>query len=341
MTAATTVDQVHRGQTRMAYRLADSHAGQLLHVHGLGWYVWDGRRWAEDDQGQATRAVLDVLRAALGNSLGDRDLQQDVRRCESAAGIAGVLTIAAALEPFAATVRDLDADPYLLNCANGTLDLRTGALQPHRPADRITKITGAAYDPDAAGATWARFLDRVLPDSDVAGFLQRYAGLALCGRVLEHKLAILTGTGRNGKSVLYGALAAALGDYAGTAEPDLFMHRDGAHPTGELDLRGVRWVVVSESDRGRRLAEATVKRLTGGDPGQGPPHASGLRAVQPVPHRRAHHQPPAPSVRRRPRPVGPTPCRALHRGHPGRRAGPDTAADRGVGLIAANVQHAG
>ena len=56
-----------------------------------------------------------------------------------------------------------------------------------------------------------------------------------------------------------------LGDYAIAAEPDLFMHREGAHPTGEMDLRGVRWVSVSESDRDRRLAEATMKRLTGGD----------------------------------------------------------------------------
>jgi putative DNA primase/helicase len=51
----------------------------------------------------------------------------------------GVLKVAAALEPFSATVRDLDADPYLLNVANGTLDLRTMELPPHDPADRMTK----------------------------------------------------------------------------------------------------------------------------------------------------------------------------------------------------------
>ena len=65
--------------------------------------------------------------------------------------------------------------------------------------------------------------------------------------MLEHKLAILKGTGRNGKGVLYGAINNALGEYGGTAEPDLFMHREDAHPTGEMDLRGLRFVVVSES----------------------------------------------------------------------------------------------
>lgn len=256
---------VHHGQARMAYRLAAEYAGRLLYVDGIGWHYYDRTRWREDDRGEATRAVLDVLRVALAESLGDRELRADVRKCESAAGVAGVLDLASALEPFAATVADLDVDPYLLNVANGTLDLHTRTLRPHDPADRITKVTRAAWSPDAQGPTWAAFLARVLPDEDVREFLARYVGLGLAGRVIEHLLAILTGTGRNGKSVLYGAVAHALGDYATTAEPDLFMHRQNAHPTGEMDLLGVRWVVVSESDQGRRLAEATVKRLTGGD----------------------------------------------------------------------------
>jgi len=263
--SGTDPSSVHRGQARVAYRLARAHGHRLMHVHGLGWYVWDGRRWVEDDRGEAKRAVLDVLRTALAASIEDKELRDDVRRCESASGIAGVLDIAAALEAFAVTVKDLDPNLYLLNVANGTLDLRTLELRPHDPADRITKVTRGAFDPAATGPRWEAFLARVLPDPDVRAFLQRYVGLALCGRVLEHVLAILTGTGRNGKGVFYGAVAAALGDYAGTAEPDLFMHRENAHPTGEMDLLGLRWVVVSESDHGRRLAEATVKRLTGGD----------------------------------------------------------------------------
>ncbi|MCW2780168.1 MAG: bacteriophage protein, partial [Marmoricola sp.] len=257
--------EVHRGHARIAYRLAEAYADRLMHVHGIGWHVWDGRRWIEDDRGEAKRAVLDVLRRALADSLADKDLRADVHKCESASGIAGVLDIAAALEAFAVTVRDLDADPYLLNCANGTLDLHTLVLQGHHPGDRITKVTAADFDPSSVGGAWDDFLTRVLPDEPTREFLQRYVGLALCGRVLEHVLGILTGTGRNGKGVFYGAVNAALGDYGGTAEPDLFMHRDGAHPTGEMDLRGLRFAVVSESDQGRKLAEATVKRLTGGD----------------------------------------------------------------------------
>ncbi|WP_240498386.1 phage/plasmid primase, P4 family [Williamsia sp. 1135] len=249
----------------MAYRLARRFAGELLHVSGIGWHTWDGRRWTCDDDGTARRAVLTVLRDALANALGDKELNADVRRCESAAGISGVLDVASALMPFAATVRDLDSDPYLLNCANGTLNLRTMRMWPHDPSDRITKVCAARYDSDAKGADWSGFLARVLPDVDVRDYLQRLVGVGLLGLVLEHVLAILTGTGANGKGTFYKAVNHALGDYATTAEPDLFMHRQGAHPTGEMDLLGARMVVVSESEKDRRLAEATMKRLTGGD----------------------------------------------------------------------------
>lgn len=266
---ARTLETQHRGQVRMAYRLAAAHSGSIMFVHGLGWHYWDGRRWLEDDRGEAKRAVLDVLRDALADSLHEPALRQDVAKCESAAGVAGVLDVASALVPFAFTVADLDADPYVLNVANGTLDLRTLDLRPHDPADRITKVTAGAYltgaYPTGFGERWTAFLARVLPDSDVREFLARLAGVGLLGLVTEHVLGILTGVGRNGKGVFYGSLGHALGDYATVAEPDLFMHREGAHPTGEMDLRGVRWAVISESDKGRRLAEATVKRLTGGD----------------------------------------------------------------------------
>lgn len=257
--------QVHRGQARMAYRLAQRYAGELLHVTGLGWHCWDGTRWALDNRGAAKRAVLAELRRCLAESLDDKELRADVRKCESAPGVAGVLDLAAALEPFAAAVADLDADAHLINVANGTLDLRTLELRPHRPADRITKVCRGAYRPEAGSPRWDAFLTRVLPDDDVRAFLQRLVGVGLLGEVREHVLPILTGVGANGKSVFDKAIRYMLGDYSLTAEPDLFMHREGAHPTGEMDLRGVRWAVVSESDKDRRLAEATMKRLTGGD----------------------------------------------------------------------------
>ena len=90
-------------------------------------------------------------------------------------------------------------------------------------------------------------------------------GLALVGKVIEHVLPILTGTGRNGKGTFVRTVTAALGSYAIEAKPDLFVARERAHPPGQLDLRGVRLATCQETDDGRRLNVAAVKRLTGGD----------------------------------------------------------------------------
>ena len=98
-------------------------------------------------------------------------------------------------------------------------------------------------------------------------YLARLLGHGLEGRVVSHILAILCGAGANGKGTLINhAVLPALGDYADAADADLLTARTfDAHPTGTADLYGLRLAVLHESDAGRRLAEGTVKRLTGGD----------------------------------------------------------------------------
>lgn len=257
----------HSGQVRMAYRLAGRYVDRLLHVHGIGWHVWDGKRWAEDHNGHARRAVLEILRDALAESVGDKQLRADVAKCESDAGVSGVLGIASALIEFAVTVQDLDADPWLLNCANGTLDVRTRSLQPHDACDRLTKVTVGAYDPDADPAVWEAFLGSVLPDDDERAYLCRVIGQAVHGAVREHLFPILIGEGANGKGTAYGAITKAFGDYATIINPDVLMVRDRGGVGGPemMTLLGARLVIGSETEDGRKLDEATMKRLTGGD----------------------------------------------------------------------------
>ena len=264
------------GQLRMAHRLAVGYRDRLMYVEGIGWHHWDGKRWAFDDGGYAKRAVIYILEQAIAETIGaTKDsplaaLRRDVRKCESAFGVTGILALAAALEPFATTVRDLDPDPYLLNCANGTLDLRTMQLDDHNPADLITKVTRGAYHADADSQLWTAFLKKVLPDSDVRDYLRRVTGVALLGSVIEHNLIFATGNGRNGKGTFYETVLFALGDYADMAAPELFMDNrrtsSSAPATAEMALRGLRLAVLTESGRGRRLDEAKMKRLTGGDP---------------------------------------------------------------------------
>ena len=253
----------------MAYRLARAHGHELMHVADIGWHRWDGARWSLDKDGAAHRMVLSVLSDALAESLHDKTLRRDVSLCESRSGIDGVLGIASKLEPITTTAERLDADPFVLNVANGTLDLRTMELRPHDPGDRITKMTRAGYRPEVRGMAWERFLGTVLPDEDVRGYYQRFVGLSLLGKVREHLFTIATGTGANGKGTSYGAVLHALGDYGHAGESDLFMSarsNPNAASPALMALRGVRLVVVSETERDHRLATALMKNLTGGDP---------------------------------------------------------------------------
>ncbi|WP_253905806.1 phage/plasmid primase, P4 family [Arthrobacter sp. H5] len=256
----------HRGQARMAYRLAAAYSSELMYIRGIGWHVWDGQRWAEDEKDTAKTAVLDVLRRALAQSLDDKDLRADVRKCESSAGVAGVLDLASALPALRASIDELDADPYLLNCANGTLDLRTRQLRGHDPVDRITRVTRGAYDPESDRSAWDGFLSGVLPDEEERAYLQRVIGQSAYGRVREHLFPVLTGSGSNGKGTAYGAITNALGDYATIINPELLMssERGGGGPE-MMTLLDARLVIGSETEEGRQLDAATMKRLTGGD----------------------------------------------------------------------------
>lgn len=263
-------EERHRGQLRMAERLVHREARGLRHVHGVGWHVWDGARWARDLNGTATRRAVDTVKAAYRDLADlDREAQKelltDIHKCESASGLEGLLRLAGSLLPLAVSVDQLDADPYLFNTASGTLDLRSGQVRPHDPADLLTKVAGCGYDPTAQSEVFEHFLAEVLPDPAMRAFVGRLFGHALVGRVIEHLLPIFTGVGQNGKSTLLTAVSAAFGDYAIAAEPDLLVDRGSVHTTGQADLLGVRLAVCSETDAGRRLAAGTVKRLTGGD----------------------------------------------------------------------------
>ncbi len=159
-----------------------------------------------------------------------------------------------------------DADRWLLNTPGGVVDLRTGETRAHRPAeDLFTKATAVA--PGGECPRWQAFLREITQgDAEVVAYLQRWAGYILTGSVREDAFLFLHGPGGNGKGTLFNTLAAALGDYATTADKNLLTVTKGAqHPTGLADLRGARLVLAPETEAGQVLAEALIKSLTGGD----------------------------------------------------------------------------
>lgn len=267
-------EEQHHGQLRFAERFTRAYDGEFLHAHGIGWHSWDGARWAECKDGAETRAVIDLVKDALGevpalNADDRKALIKDVQRCESAGGVNGVLDLAKAMHPCTVAAENLDADRHLLNTAAGTVDLRTGQIRACSPADRLSKVTSAPFDPDARSDVFDEFLDRIQPEPEMRAFLARCLGSALLGVVRDHVLLIWYGQGANGKGTLRDAVRHALGDYAVEVPADILLvnrHGQQALAPERMRLRGARAAFCSEIANGAKLDEATMKKLTGGDP---------------------------------------------------------------------------
>lgn len=260
------------------------NAKRLIDAHGLDiryckvwakWLVFDGRRWAIDNTMQVERYAQSVVRNFLIEAHGAEDLEtrdklaKHAIASQQARRIAGMIELAKPMVTI--TPEKLDRDLWLLNCQNGTLDLRTNELRSHDRADYLTKLAPVDYDPNAKASRWEAFMLQVsADDAEQVAFTKRALGYSICGDQSERILLICHGGGRNGKTVMAETVAATLGgDYASTLAAESLMQRRGGDDDRLMQrraaLRGMRFVVASETGEGARLNEALIKSLTGNE----------------------------------------------------------------------------
>lgn len=280
---------------------------------GLGrWYLWDGRRWCENAQDDVGHLALQIAYSMVGSvaslitesaktnaadEISYADAKRFVARLLSASFADGVLKQARRNPDVAVRPEQWDADPWVLNVANGILDLRTGALRPHDPEALCTKLVPVPWDPLATAPRWERFLEEAQPDVTIRSFLQRFAGYCATGVIREHVFVIHWGKGRNGKGVFTNALMHALGDYAAQIPTEMLMESRGdRHPTERAMLQGVRFASASEVEEGKSFNTAVVKKLTGGDPIEARKMRMDFYEFQPT-HKLALQTNPRPKVR--------------------------------------------
>jgi len=245
-----------------------------------GWFLWSEQHWVTD----TTDVIFEWARTALrqrGLEALDNEnelIMKHVMKSFSHGRLVAMLAQAATFPALAVVPEVFDTDPWLLNCLNGTLNLKTGQLQPHRRDDYITKCLDVAYDPDALCPTWDIFLWRIMGGSGpghegddaraqrLTSYLQRVIGYALTGETHEDCLFLLYGSGRNGKSRFLDTCHELLGTYAKSAQMSSFLHQDKETVRNDLaDLHSVRMVSAVETTGGRRFSEGLLKQLTGGD----------------------------------------------------------------------------
>ena len=260
-----------------ALRFVEWFGDSLRHVRGVGWLAWDGRRWCPNNEGRAQALAMQSARAwtqqcALYNGP-DREKQlREAMTLEGAHHIRNAVSLAQNLAPVKSSHDLLDSNDWLLNCRNGTLDLRTGKLSPHSRDDLLTKLAPVDYRPDASH--WA--LDQYLATlsayaPEMPDFLARCFGAALTGDTTVESIFLIQGDGGSGKTTMTEAVARAMGDYAvklafesvcqskhgrqgGAASPDL------------VPLRGARLAYATEGDTNSRLDAGRIKEMSGGEP---------------------------------------------------------------------------
>ena len=257
-----------------ARRLIARHGKNIRYCGVLGgWFVYDGKRWRRDESHEimelAKNTVVHMGKEA--HAIEDPETRKiyakHAVRCQSHRAIKAMIDLAVSDRGVCVEPDVFDQHDLLFNVLNGTLDLSTGELRPHRRGDMLTQLANVVYDPKADCPHWRDFVASICDEEgDLIDFLCRAAGYALTGSTAEQAFFILHGNGCNGKSTFLEVLKGLMGDYAQTAETSTFLEKHGdTIPNDIAALRGARLVLASETGHRRSLNEPLVKRVTGSE----------------------------------------------------------------------------
>jgi len=262
------------GIAKLFYDLHNAAACYV--VEAKAWYAYDGKRWAKDDGGlyvmemckSFVQALVSYAESVDDGGEENKAFMKYVSGLHKRRRREGLLCDARSIAP--KSLSYFDKDRLLLNCYNGTYDLRTMKFRQHSADDYITKISRVKYVPGASCKRWERFISEIMcGDADTARFLQKAFGYALSGDTTLECFFILYGSStRNGKSTLTETVAHLLGDYARTIQPQTLARRspDGASASPDIArLKGARLVNMPEPEKHLELNTALIKQLTGGD----------------------------------------------------------------------------
>jgi putative DNA primase/helicase len=235
------------------------------------WLYFDGKHWRPDLERRRELSARHTARqiAAEMPFVPTRDRERRTAHAQRSLGKAAIdRMIEMATPMLMASLEKLDANPWLLNVDNGTLNLQTGTLQPHDPGDLIAKLAPVNYDPDAKAPVFGRFMQRVLNGNlGLFKYLQCISGYTLTGSTSEGVFFYLRGRHGNWEGTFVNNFREMLGDYAMHMSAEMLLVRArGDNPNDLARLKGVRMATASEAPAGKQLDESRIKSMTRGDP---------------------------------------------------------------------------
>ena len=263
-----------------AERFVLRNSESFFYTSETGWLAWDETRWnrhngehlAQEAAKQVTRELIAYAETLLDEEM-KKEYLKHALKSQAAKRIKAILDLARSDKDILSSIDEFDQNDYLLNLQNGTYDLLKHEFLCHKRTDKITKLTPVSYNPRAECPVWKETLEGVFikddgsPDYDIIQFMQRALGYTLSGLTKEHVIFICWGSGRNGKTTILKTIANVLGEYSSEPQIETFINRNqNSNTRNDLAaLTGVRLALTSEPDRGARLAEGLIKRLTGGE----------------------------------------------------------------------------
>jgi putative DNA primase/helicase len=236
------------------------------------WYIWNGKFW-EQDEGTIISYAIACVRNIINeaNLLPDGDRRRELikhsLRSEAAGRLRAIVEIASNYTQLKITPDEMDANPWLLNCENGTLNLKTGRLQPFNSADFMTKCCKTKYDPNCPTPLWDSLMEKITNgDEEMKKYIQKAFGYALTGDISEQCIFILYGTGSNGKSTMLNVFSELMSGYAQSTKSETFMEKKNESVNNDIArLNGARFVTAIEMQENKRMSEELIKSMTGGD----------------------------------------------------------------------------
>ena len=258
---------------------AEANRGKLLFIPSTNEVLkFTAHGWVKGstrDAELAAKAVVTQMRADAFDlfrkdhtSPEAKQLNRLADNSSSAERIRAMIEMAKSEPYMSADITAFDANPNWLGVKNGVLDIENVVLLAVTPSLLVSKRANVLYDRQAKYPQWQRFLEDIQPDSEIRRMLKQLVGVFLSGDVTLQKMIFFYGQGANGKSTFIEVIASILGDYAKSIQTEMLMHhqRSPQGPSADIvSLKGRRLVYCNEVEEGRRLAEARVKELTGGD----------------------------------------------------------------------------
>jgi P4 family phage/plasmid primase-like protien len=275
------------------------HNYVCVSIKGNVWYQYINNRWQEVDSGTTLRkAISEQLRDlynqktfnAMNTMIVNGDPQQQnteddpakrrsirilniCTRLSDSNGKDKIMKEARELFYDGTFLQKMDTNPYLLCYKNGVIDFKEKCFRKGHPEDNISMCTNIDYTPLNPSVNQKimdeinDFMNKLFPEKELCEYMWDHLASTLIGTAANQTFNMYIGIGQNGKSVLVNLMEMVLGDYKGDVPLTLVTEKRGkvGGLTPEIvELKGIRYAVMAEPQKGDKINEGMMKTLTSG-----------------------------------------------------------------------------